>query len=64
MRFRSPGKPCLVKYFKWLLKVIKSEGLAKDTLIFATIGPTGGGGGHGHTRGPLKKHRENPVHIN
>ena len=42
MRFRSPVKPCLVKYFKWLLKVIKSEGLAKGTLIFATIGPTGG----------------------
>ena len=41
MRFRSPVKPCLVKYFKWLLKVIKSKGLAKGTLIFATIGPTG-----------------------
>jgi len=23
--FRSPGKPCLVKYFKWLLKVIKGQ---------------------------------------
>ena len=23
--FRSPGKPCLVKYFKWLLKVIQGQ---------------------------------------
>ena len=38
MRFislRSPVKPCLVKYFKWLLKVMKKgKGLAKANLVF------------------------------
>ena len=27
--FGSPGKPCLVKYFKWLLKVIKGQRAGK-----------------------------------
>jgi len=26
--FRSPGKPFLVKYLKWLLKVIKGQRVA------------------------------------
>jgi len=32
--FRNPGKPCLIKYFKWLLQVIKGKGLAKGTFCF------------------------------
>ena len=32
-QFGSAVKPCLVKYFKWLLKVIKAKGLAKCTLF-------------------------------
>jgi len=37
MRFiilKSPLKPCPVKYFKWLLKVIKEEALAKGIFCF------------------------------
>ena len=41
MRFitsRSPVKPCLVKYFKWLLKVVKefAKELPKGTFCFQT----------------------------
>ena len=36
--FRSPVKPCLVKYFKWLLKVIKEHRAGKGTFRPATMG--------------------------
>jgi len=36
--FGCPGKPSLVKYLKWLLTVIKGQGLAKGTLDQTTKG--------------------------
>ena len=32
--FRSPGKPCLVKYFKWLLEVVKGQRAGKVNCVF------------------------------
>ena len=34
MIFGSPGKPCLVKCFKWLLKVIKGQRAGKGHILF------------------------------
>ena len=37
MRFiacRSPVKPCLIKYFKWLLKVTKGQKLGEGYIVF------------------------------
>jgi len=31
--FRSPGKPCLVKYFKWLLKVMEGQKAGKGHIL-------------------------------
>ena len=39
--FGSPGKPCLVKYFKWLLTAIKGQELAKDQTKRAYLKPKG-----------------------
>jgi len=34
--YLSPVKPCLVKYFKWLLKGSKSKGLAKAHFVYTS----------------------------
>jgi len=31
--FWSPGKPCLVKYFKWLLRVIQEAKAGKGHIV-------------------------------
>jgi len=31
--FGSPGKPCLVKYFKWLLRFVKEQRVGKGHIL-------------------------------
>jgi len=33
----SPVKPCLVKHFKWLLKVITGKGLQRAHFVFRPV---------------------------
>ena len=51
--------PCLVMYFKWLLKVIKVQRLAKGTLCFPMVSSKGAEGTLGENRSDRGVHCNN-----